>query len=157
MEGNSLDEQQHVYCIMYHEITILSPSTGTRLSGGHSLHETSSVLVETVTKTSKVGGAYSSSSSSSTSSTKLTSDASKVVCRGTGLSKALVGQKNNFTVDCSKAGEMIDIRAKNTDRPFYSYSENINQTLMVCTNTTGKSNFDFLATCGKRDKLLTKH
>lgn len=111
VEGNSLDEQQHVYCIMsgrkYHEITILSPSTGTRLSGGHSLHETSSVLVETVTKTSKVGGAYSSSSSSSTSSTKLTSDASKVVCRGTGLSKALVGQKNNFTVDCSKAGEMM--------------------------------------------------
>ncbi|XP_067446272.1 filamin-C-like isoform X1 [Thunnus thynnus] len=77
--------------------------TGTRLSGGHSLHETSSVLVETVTKSSKVGGAY-SSSSSSTTSTKLTSDASKVVCRGTGLSKALVGQKNNFTVDCGKAG-----------------------------------------------------
>lgn len=79
--------------------------TGARLSGGHSLHETSSVLVETVTKTTKVGGAY--SSSSSTSATKLTSDASKVVCRGTGLSKALVGQKNNFTVDCSKAGESI--------------------------------------------------
>uniref|UniRef100_A0A3P9J076 Filamin C, gamma a (actin binding protein 280) n=1 Tax=Oryzias latipes TaxID=8090 RepID=A0A3P9J076_ORYLA len=78
--------------------------TGTRLSGGHSLHETSSVLVETVTKTSKVGGAYSASSSSSTTSTKLTSDASKVVCRGQGLSKAVVGQKNNFSVDCSKAG-----------------------------------------------------
>jgi len=76
---------------------------GVRLSGGHSLHETSSVLVETVTKTSKVGGAY--SASSSTTSTKLTSDASKVVCRGTGLSKALIGQKNNFTLDCSKAGE----------------------------------------------------
>ncbi|KAK5619105.1 hypothetical protein CRENBAI_000424 [Crenichthys baileyi] len=76
--------------------------TGTRLSGGHSLHETSSVLVETVTKTSKVGGAYSSSSSAT--SAKLTCDASKVVCRGPGLSKALVGQKNNFTVDCSKAG-----------------------------------------------------
>uniref|UniRef100_A0A3Q1GK76 Filamin C, gamma a (actin binding protein 280) n=1 Tax=Acanthochromis polyacanthus TaxID=80966 RepID=A0A3Q1GK76_9TELE len=76
--------------------------TGTRLSGGHSLHETSSVLVETVTKSSKVGGAY--SASSSTTSTKLTSDASKVVCRGTGLAKASIGQKNNFTVDCSKAG-----------------------------------------------------
>uniref|UniRef100_A0A3Q3T1Q1 Filamin-C-like n=1 Tax=Mastacembelus armatus TaxID=205130 RepID=A0A3Q3T1Q1_9TELE len=76
--------------------------TGARLSGGHSLHETSSVLVETVTKTSKVGGAY--SSSSSTTSTALISDASKVICRGTGLSKAMVGQKNNFTVDCSKAG-----------------------------------------------------
>lgn len=80
-----------------------SPCPGARLSGGHSLHETSSVLVETVTKTSKVGGAY--SSSSSTTSTKLASDASKVVCRGAGLSKAMVGQKNNFTVDCSKAGE----------------------------------------------------
>uniref|UniRef100_A0A3Q4M2X6 Filamin C, gamma a (actin binding protein 280) n=1 Tax=Neolamprologus brichardi TaxID=32507 RepID=A0A3Q4M2X6_NEOBR len=49
-----------------------------------------------------MGGAY--SSSSSTTSSKMTSDASKVVCRGTGLSKALVGQKNNFTVDCSTAG-----------------------------------------------------
>ncbi|KAM6960914.1 filamin-C-like [Aplochiton taeniatus] len=85
--------------------------TGTRLSGGHSLHETSSVLVETVTKTSKVAGAYSSSSLSSSSSsssaataTKLASDASKVVCQGQGLSKALVGQKNSFSVDCCKAG-----------------------------------------------------
>lgn len=75
--------------------------TGARLSGGHSLHETSSVLVETVTKTSKMGGTYSSSSSTSA---KLASDASKVLCRGAGLSKAVVGQKNNFTVDCSKAG-----------------------------------------------------
>ncbi|KAL0968726.1 hypothetical protein UPYG_G00270880 [Umbra pygmaea] len=73
--------------------------TGTRLSGGHSLHETSSVLVETVTKTSKVAGAF-----SSTSSSKLTSDASKVVCRGAGLSTAMIGQKNVFNVDCSKAG-----------------------------------------------------
>lgn len=40
----------------------------------------------------------------------MTSDASKVVCRGTGLSKALVGQKNNFTVDCSTAGEAIEIK-----------------------------------------------
>ncbi|XP_067292165.1 filamin-C isoform X1 [Pseudorasbora parva] len=73
--------------------------TGMRLSGGHSLHETSSVIVETVTKTSKVAGAYSSLSSSQS-----TSDASKVVCHGAGLSKAFVGQKNNFSVDCSKAG-----------------------------------------------------
>ena len=33
------------------------------------------------------------------------SDASKVVSRGTGLSKAFVGQKSSFTVDCSKAGK----------------------------------------------------
>ncbi|MBN3305986.1 FLNC protein, partial [Amia calva] len=70
--------------------------TGTRLSGGHSLHETSSVLVETVTKTATVGG-YSTMP-------KFSSDASKVVSRGAGLSKAFVGQKNTFTVDCSKAG-----------------------------------------------------
>ncbi|XP_026581441.1 filamin-C-like, partial [Pseudonaja textilis] len=69
-----------------------------RLSGGHSLHETSTVLVETVTKaTSSVGGSYSALP-------KFSSDASKVVARGPGLSKAFVGQKNTFTVDCSKAG-----------------------------------------------------
>ncbi|XP_073688386.1 filamin-C isoform X2 [Garra rufa] len=73
--------------------------TGMRLSGGHSLHETSSVIVETVTKSSKMAGAFSSLSSS-----KSTSDASKVVCHGAGLTKACVGQKNTFSVDCSKAG-----------------------------------------------------
>ncbi|KAM7367447.1 hypothetical protein PAMP_015347 [Pampus punctatissimus] len=70
---------------------------GPRLSGGHSLHETSSVLVETVTKSSAMGGAF-------TSLPKFSSDASKVISRGAGLSKAFVGQKNTFTVDCSKAG-----------------------------------------------------
>ncbi|XP_078138337.1 filamin-C isoform X4 [Centroberyx gerrardi] len=71
--------------------------SGARLSGGHSLHETSSVLVETVTKTSAMGGAFASLP-------KFSSDASKVISRGAGLSKAFVGQKNIFTVDCSKAG-----------------------------------------------------
>ncbi|XP_064175353.1 filamin-C-like isoform X3 [Anguilla rostrata] len=71
--------------------------TGVRLSGGHSLHETSSVLVETVTKTSTMAGAYGALP-------KFSSDASKVVSRGPGLTKAFVGQKNLFTVDCSKAG-----------------------------------------------------
>lgn len=33
------------------------------------------------------------------------SDASKVTSRGPGLSKAYVGQKASFSVDCSKAGE----------------------------------------------------
>lgn len=32
------------------------------------------------------------------------SDASKVTAKGPGLSKAFVGQKNSFSVDCSKAG-----------------------------------------------------
>uniref|UniRef100_A0A670JMW4 Filamin C n=1 Tax=Podarcis muralis TaxID=64176 RepID=A0A670JMW4_PODMU len=77
--------------------------TGPRLSGGHSLHETSTVLVETVTRasssssSSSVGGSYSALP-------KFSSDASKVVARGPGLTKAFVGQKNTFTVDCSKAG-----------------------------------------------------
>ncbi|XP_070785141.1 filamin-C isoform X5 [Enoplosus armatus] len=71
--------------------------SGPRLSGGHSLHETSSVLVETVTKSSAMGGPFASLP-------KFSSDASKVISRGAGLSKAFVGQKNTFTVDCSKAG-----------------------------------------------------
>lgn len=33
------------------------------------------------------------------------SDASKVLSRGTGLSRAFVGQKSSFSVDCSKAGK----------------------------------------------------
>lgn len=33
------------------------------------------------------------------------SDASKVTCTGTGLSRAQAGQKASFSVDCSKAGE----------------------------------------------------
>ncbi|XP_074234923.1 filamin-B-like [Saimiri boliviensis] len=81
--------------------TGLCPSTrpaGPRLSGGHSLHETSTVLVETVTKS------LSSRGSSYSSTPKFSSDASKVVTRGPGLSQAFVGQKNSFTVDCSKAG-----------------------------------------------------
>ena len=32
-------------------------------------------------------------------------DASKVLAKGVGLSKAYMGQKSSFTVDCSKAGE----------------------------------------------------
>ncbi|XP_061570875.1 filamin-C-like isoform X3 [Cololabis saira] len=71
--------------------------SGPRLSGGHNLHETSSVLVETVTKTSAMAGAFASLP-------KFSSDASKVLPRGAGLSKAFIGQKNTFTVDCSNAG-----------------------------------------------------
>ncbi|XP_062856326.1 filamin-C-like isoform X2 [Trichomycterus rosablanca] len=73
--------------------------TGVRLSGGHSLHETSSVLVESVTQSSKISGAYSAKPSMS-----VNSDASKVVCQGAGLCRAFIGQQNMFTVDCSKAG-----------------------------------------------------
>uniref|UniRef100_A0A672FS27 Uncharacterized protein n=1 Tax=Salarias fasciatus TaxID=181472 RepID=A0A672FS27_SALFA len=73
--------------------------SGPRLSGGHSLHETSSVLVETVTKSSaaSMGG---------------------VVSRGAGLSKAFIGQKNTFTVDCSKAGtNMLMVASTGRRRP----------------------------------------
>ncbi|XP_004046241.4 filamin-C-like [Gorilla gorilla gorilla] len=85
--------------------------TGPRLSGGHSLHETSTVLVETVTKSSSSRG------SSYSSIPKFSSDASKVVTRGPGLSQAFVGQKNSFTVDCSKAGTnmmMVDVHGPKT-------------------------------------------
>ncbi|XP_028923663.1 filamin-A isoform X3 [Ornithorhynchus anatinus] len=70
--------------------------TGPRLVSSHSLHETSSVFVDSVTKADAVlqQGAP----------PKFHSDASKVVAKGLGLNKAFVGQKNSFTVDCSKAG-----------------------------------------------------
>uniref|UniRef100_A0A7N8YMG2 Filamin C, gamma b (actin binding protein 280) n=1 Tax=Mastacembelus armatus TaxID=205130 RepID=A0A7N8YMG2_9TELE len=79
--------------------------SGPRLSGGHSLHETSSVLVETVTKSSAKAGAFASLP-------KFSSDASKVISRGAGLSKAFIGQKNTFTVDCSKAGGLRQTRGQ---------------------------------------------
>ncbi|XP_075285684.1 LOW QUALITY PROTEIN: filamin-C [Opisthocomus hoazin] len=77
--------------------------TGPRLSGGHSLHETSTVLVETVTR----GGAAAAAARGPPAFgglPKFSSDAGKVVARGPGLATAFLGQKNHFTVDCSKAG-----------------------------------------------------
>lgn len=53
--------------------------------------------METVSKSSAMGGPFASLP-------KFSSDASKVISRGAGLSKAFIGQKNAFTVDCSKAG-----------------------------------------------------
>lgn len=60
------------------------------------------------TSTLTVDPAVRSSSSSFTQSSvprPTDSDASKVLSRGPGLSKALVGQRSTFTVDCSKAGK----------------------------------------------------
>ncbi|XP_061663059.1 filamin-C isoform X3 [Syngnathoides biaculeatus] len=72
--------------------------SGPRLLGAPGLHETSSVLVGSVTKSSSgLAGAFASLP-------KFYSDASKVVSRGAGLSKAFLGQKNSFMLDCSKAG-----------------------------------------------------
>lgn len=72
--------------------------SGVRLSGGHSLHETSSVLVESVSQSSRA------SAFSSKPSVSLPSDASRVVCQGAGLCRAFMNTQNMFTVDCSKAG-----------------------------------------------------
>ncbi|OCT57973.1 hypothetical protein XELAEV_18002841mg [Xenopus laevis] len=70
--------------------------TGTRLVTSHSLHESSSVFVDSVTK--------SEAFTQHAAAPRIASDASKVVAKGLGLNKAYVGQKNSFTVDCSKAG-----------------------------------------------------
>ncbi|XP_014118103.1 PREDICTED: filamin-A [Pseudopodoces humilis] len=67
--------------------------TGPRLVSSHSLRESSSVLLDS-------GGAH----GGPTPGPPKFSDASKVVAKGLGLSKGFVGQKNSFTVDCSKAG-----------------------------------------------------
>uniref|UniRef100_A0A6I8RYT2 Filamin A n=1 Tax=Xenopus tropicalis TaxID=8364 RepID=A0A6I8RYT2_XENTR len=70
--------------------------TGPRLVTSHSLHESSSVFVDSVTK--------SEAFTQHAAAPRIASDASKVVAKGLGLNKAFVGQKNSFTVDCSKAG-----------------------------------------------------
>lgn len=69
---------------------------GQRLVSPGSANETSSILVESVTR--------SSTETCYSAIPKSASDASKVVSRGAGLSKAFVGQKSSFSVDCSKAG-----------------------------------------------------
>ncbi|XP_069025341.1 filamin-A isoform X4 [Embiotoca jacksoni] len=68
--------------------------TGSKLVASHSMHETSSVMVDPVTR----------AISCSQQSAPPQSDASKVVAKGLGLTKGFIGQKNSFSVDCSKAG-----------------------------------------------------
>ncbi|XP_060095708.1 filamin-B isoform X2 [Heteronotia binoei] len=70
--------------------------TGQRLVSPGISNETSSIMVESVTR-STTDTCYSAIPKSS-------SDASKVTSRGAGLSRAFVGQKNSFSVDSSKAG-----------------------------------------------------
>ncbi|XP_067302535.1 filamin-A isoform X1 [Pseudorasbora parva] len=70
--------------------------TGSRLVNSHSMHETSSVLVDSVTR--------SVTSSQQAAPGWASSDASRVVAKGLGLNKGFIGQKNTFSVDCSKAG-----------------------------------------------------
>ncbi|MEE6526312.1 hypothetical protein FKM82_026896 [Ascaphus truei] len=71
--------------------------TGPRLVTSHNLNESSSVFVDSVTKAEAF--------TQQAAAPKVSSDASKVVAKGLGLNKAFVGQKNSFTVDCSKAGK----------------------------------------------------
>uniref|UniRef100_A0A668AS08 Filamin A n=1 Tax=Myripristis murdjan TaxID=586833 RepID=A0A668AS08_9TELE len=68
--------------------------TGSKLVSSHSLHETSSVMVDPVTR----------AISCSQQGAPAQSDASKVTAKGLGLTKGFIGQKNSFSVDCSKAG-----------------------------------------------------
>uniref|UniRef100_A0AAZ3QHS0 Calponin-homology (CH) domain-containing protein n=1 Tax=Oncorhynchus tshawytscha TaxID=74940 RepID=A0AAZ3QHS0_ONCTS len=68
--------------------------TGSKRVSSHSNHETSSVMVDTMTR----HVSYSHQGATSQS------DASGVTAKGLGLSKGFIDQKNNFSVDCSKAG-----------------------------------------------------
>ncbi|XP_071982752.1 filamin-B isoform X2 [Engystomops pustulosus] len=70
--------------------------TGQRLVSVGGASETSSIIVQSVTRAS-TETVYSALP-------RFASDASKVTSKGAGLSKAYLGQKSSFTVDCSKAG-----------------------------------------------------
>ncbi|XP_066452680.1 filamin-B isoform X9 [Eleutherodactylus coqui] len=70
--------------------------TGQRLVSVGGVSETSSIIVQSVTRAS-TETVYSALP-------RFASDASKVTSKGAGLSKAYLGQKSSFTVDCSKAG-----------------------------------------------------
>lgn len=67
----------------------------------------------------------SSRGSSYSSIPKFSSDASKVVTRGPGLSQAFVGQKNSFTVDCSKAGRQRAERERGGGLPEWQVCANM--------------------------------
>ncbi len=70
--------------------------SGSRLVNSHSMHETSSVLVDPVTRNVMTSQQAAPGWGSS--------DASRVVAKGLGINKGFIGQKNTFSVDCSKAG-----------------------------------------------------
>ncbi|XP_043934724.1 filamin-B isoform X2 [Protopterus annectens] len=70
--------------------------TGSRLIGIGGTSETSTITVDSATRASLV--------SSYSPLSRFTSDSTKVVPKGLGLTKAYIGQKNSFSVDCSNAG-----------------------------------------------------
>ncbi|KAM9510776.1 LOW QUALITY PROTEIN: filamin-A-like [Guaruba guarouba] len=74
--------------------------TGPRLVSSHSLRESSSVLVDTGGE----GAAAAAAGGAPPGAAPPGSDATRVVAKGLGLSKAFVGQKNSFSLDCSRAG-----------------------------------------------------
>uniref|UniRef100_H0XM37 Filamin C n=1 Tax=Otolemur garnettii TaxID=30611 RepID=H0XM37_OTOGA len=118
------------------------------LSGGHSLHETSTVLVETVTKSSSSRG------SSYSSIPKFFSDASKMVTRGPGLSQAFVGQKNSFTVDCSKAGtNMMMVGVHGPKTPCEEYVKHMGNRVYNVTYTV-KEKGDYILIVKWGDKSV---
>lgn len=86
---NPLDLVIHALLLPFHVL-------GQRLVSPGLANETSSILVESVTR--------SSTETCYSAIPKASSDASKVTSKGAGLSKAFVGQKSSFLVDCSKAG-----------------------------------------------------
>lgn len=51
------------------------------------------------------------------------SNASKVICHGPGLSKGILGRKNTFYVDCSKAGECSLTLARILSNSFHLSNE----------------------------------
>ncbi|MEQ2185313.1 hypothetical protein GOODEAATRI_016841, partial [Goodea atripinnis] len=75
--------------------------TGTRLVNVTNASETSTLTLDPTVRTA------SSSFTQSALPRPGDSDASKVQSRGPGLSKAFVGQRSNFSVDCSKAGRRL--------------------------------------------------
>lgn len=80
--------------------TVFLPSlSGPRLVNVTNASETSTLTLDPAVRAS-------SSSFTQNAVPRLTdSDASKVLSQGSGLSKAFVGQRSSFTLDCSKAGK----------------------------------------------------
>ncbi|XP_060897718.1 filamin-B isoform X2 [Labrus mixtus] len=73
--------------------------TGPRLVNVTNASETSSLMVDPAIRGSSSSFTYSAMPRPGES------DASKVLSRGSGLSKAFMGQRSSFSVDCSKAGK----------------------------------------------------
>ncbi|XP_076125415.1 filamin B a [Alosa pseudoharengus] len=83
--------------------------TGPRLVNVTNASETSTLMVDPVTKHS--------AAAVHSALPRAASDATKVVSRGPGLSKAFIGQKSSFSVDCSQAGKnmlLVGVHGPNT-------------------------------------------